>query len=241
MSTHEVLDNITHQDLKIITEHHPKYGDTHSYTTLVPFELTAAQVDYPIFLRKNSQSKQFELVALLGLQQQENLFLDENGWHAHYIPLSIQRRPFLIGFQTQDGSEHAVVHIDRANPRISKEKGEAIFMPHGGQSGFLQDITSILHTLHDGNIETQSLCKAITDLDLIESVSLSVTLNNGEKVAIEELFTIKEENLAKLSGEQLDGLHKQGFLQHIYMLLASVQNMIKLIERKNATLEQADS
>jgi hypothetical protein len=236
MSNHEILDNITHQDIKIITEQHPKYGDSHSYATLVPFELASAQVEYPIFFRKNSASNQFEMIALLGLEKQENLFLDDSGWHAHYLPLSIQKRPFLIGFQQQQGAEHPVVHIDMDSPRINKDFGESIFMQHGGQSGYLQEISAILNTLHEGHQQIQAFTAKLQALSLLEPVNLSISLKSGEKLEIEQLFTVHEENLTALQTSEISQLHQQGWLKSIYMIIASVGNLTKLIERKNAKL-----
>ena len=46
---------------------------------------------------------------MFGVEEGENLFLDEKGWNASYIPLNIMRQPFLIGFQekTQEGKTEA--------------------------------------------------------------------------------------------------------------------------------------
>lgn len=237
MPNHQALDNITHKDVKILTEQHPRFGDVHSYATLVPSEIESAQVDYPIVFRKNSQSGKLETIVLLGLEQEENLFLDDDGWHAHYIPLSIQRRPFMIGFQLQDGVENPVVHIDMDSPRINTDEGESIFMPHGGQSGFLQDISSVLNALHEGHQALSVFVKVLTDLELIEAVDLSITLNNGEKISVEDLFTIHQEKLEALSGDALHKLNQQGFLKSIYMMIASLGNLSKVIELKNSRLD----
>lgn len=236
MSNHQVLDNITHQDVKILTQHHPKFGDVHSYASVVPVELEFAQADYPIVFRKN-HSGSFEAIVLLGLEQEENLFLDDNGWDAHYVPLSIQRRPFMIGFQMQDGVEQPVVHIDMDSPRISQDNGESIFMPHGGQSGYLQEVSGVLKALHDGHNELTTFVNALNEMQLIEKVDISVTLNNGEKMVVDDLFTIHQENLAALDVDSLGKLHHQGFLKYAYMMIASLSNLTKLIERKNKSLQ----
>lgn len=236
MTNHQVLDNITHQDIKIITQQHPDFGDNNSYSGLVLSELIAAQAEYPIFLRKSEQGKQAELVALLGLDAQENLFLSEGGWDAHYLPLSIKRRPFLIGFQNQDGIESPVVHIDMDNPRVNTDKGESVFMPHGGQSGYLQEVSAILKALHEGHAQTQAFIQALEEFKLIEPVDLKIELHNQQTIEIQSLLTVNEERLATLDGEQLHSLHTKGYLKHIYMILASLSNLTRLIERKNTLL-----
>ena len=46
-------------------------------------------------------------------------------------------------------------------------------------------------------------------------------------------YTIHEENLAKLGAEALGSLHARGYLQPIYMVIASMSKLRDLIERKN--------
>lgn len=237
MANHQVLDNVTHQDLKIIIDQHPDYGDVQSYATLVPSELSAAQTDYPIFFRRNSAVKTLEIIALLGLGDTENLFLDSRGWHAHYVPLSIQRKPFLIGLVSNNGVEEPQIHIDMDSPRVNKELGESVFLTHGGQSEFLQSIASILNALHQGHLKAQAFIEILQSLGLIENVNLSVKLNDGDTLELSELLTVNEDALAKLPAEKLYQLHERGFLKLVYMMIASINNMTKLIELKNKQIE----
>lgn len=239
MANHQVLDNVTHQDLKIITDQHPDYGDVQSYATLVPSELSAAQTDYPIFFRRSAATNSLEIIAMLGLDEAENLFLDNHGWHAYYMPLSIQRKPFLIGLGSNNGIDEPQIHIDMDSPRVSKDLGESVFLTHGGQSEFLQSIASILKALHEGHQTSKAFVTALQSCGLIENVSLSVKLNSGDTLELSELLTINEDALATLAPEKLQMLHEKGFLKLAYMMIASINNMTKLIELKNQQLETA--
>lgn len=240
MANHQLLDNITHKDIRVITAQHPKFGDTHSYTRIVLSELKAAQSNYPLLFKKEAETGQFEIMAMFGLAEQENLFLDDNGWHAHYLPLTIQRRPFLIGFQSSDDpaspGDKPVVHIDMDSPRISSTEGEAIFLPQGGQSPYLQHISSVLKAIHEGHQQTQHFVEALQAMALIEAVDLKVQLKDDSKIELTGLYTIQEDNLRTLSVEQVAELHRRGYMEAVYMMVASLQNMTKVIELKNARL-----
>lgn len=237
MPNHQLLDNITHKNIKVIRDHHPKYGDTANYTTLLNYELRQCQKHYPIFFHKNTHSGQFETIALFGFEKDENLYLDENGWHAQYIPLTVQRRPFLIGFQhdTNDGvvNNEPVVHIDMDSARVNTHQGEPIFMPSGGHSPFLEQISSILSTINTGHAHHQAFIQALLKLDLIESVSINITLDNQTTIDLPFLYTIYEEKLSQLNAHDLHSLHRKSYLQDIYMIMASTSNMSDLIEKKN--------
>jgi len=242
MPKHQLLDNVSHKDLRIITEHRPEYGDTASYTAVFISELRDVQGHYPVFFRKNSETAQFEAIALFGFAEQENLYLDDMGWHASYIPLTIQRRPFLIGTQNvnADGivTQQTVVHVDMNSPRISSSEGEgeAVFLPQGGQSPFLQGISSVLKTIDEGHQQTRAFIDVLLANDLIEAVNIKVQLDNGSQNELGGLYTLNEEKVAGLSGDTLMSLHQQGCVQHIHMILASMSNMTALIEKKNKQL-----
>lgn len=238
MANNQPLNNMQHQDVHIITEFHPKYGDNESYAHVVLSELAHAQADYPIFLRQNGENGPLELIAVLGLAEAENLFLDDSGWDAHYIPLSVQRRPFLIGVQQDENNPQgrAVVHIDLASPRVSDSEGQRIFLPEGGNTEFLQQISAALNTLHMGMAATADFVATLNEMQLIDSVSLRADLKDGQKVELGGLFTIHEQNLANLSAENLAKLHQKQYLRAAYMMIASVSNISKLIKRKNERL-----
>lgn len=240
MPNHQLLDNLTHKDLRIITQHKPEYGDTASYTNVFVDELRDVQGQYPIFFRKNSDTAQFEVIALFGFAEQENLYLDNNGWHAGYIPLTIRRRPFLIGYQNvnTDGmvTQQPVVHVDMDSPRVSSTEGEVVFLEQGGQSPYLQEMSSVLKAIDEGHRQTKAFIDILLENDLIESVSIKVQLNNGSHNELGGLYTLNEEKIAELSGDRLTSLHQQGYLQNMHMVLASMSNMTALIEKKNQQL-----
>lgn len=240
MPDHQQLDNITHKDLRIIISHHPDYGDNVSYTNVFVSEFRTVQAHYPIFLRKHTDSSQFEAVSLFGFAEQENLFLDAQGWHADYIPLTIRRRPFLIGFQNvQDQGmlkKEPVVHVDMDSPRVSNIEGEPVFLSQGGQSPLLQEVSSILKEIHLGHEQTNSFINTLLEHDLVESISVKVTLNDGKSHELTNLYSVNEEKVNALEGKLLQEFHTKGYVFLIHMMLASMANLTTLINKKNQLL-----
>ncbi|MBE1299084.1 MAG: SapC family protein [Alteromonadaceae bacterium] len=240
MANHQMLDNVTHKDVRIITDQHPDLGDTGSYATTFINEFRDVQNQYPIFFRKNTETAKFEAIALFGFAESENLYLDDQGWHASYIPLSVQRRPFLIGFKDVDNQgvveQEAVVHIDMDSPRINTERGELVFLPQGGQSEYLQSVSNILGHIHEGHQMTDVFIDTMLELELIESVNIKVTLDDGSEHELNSLYTLHEEKVQALDAEVVAQLHQKGYLQHMYMQMASLANMPALIRRKNQVM-----
>ena len=240
MAKNELVNNIDHKALKVITERSAECGDNLWYSLTFPTEFRSVQAYYPIFFQKDGNTGQFYSVALFGFKEQENLFLSDNKWDAAYIPLSVARQPFLIGSQkvTEDGEEkqQRVLHIDMDHPRVNQEKGEPLFLEFGGNSPFLDHAANMMEAIHHGVNDSKDFTALLIEHELLESFTLDVELNDGSKHQMIGFYTINEDKLAKLSAEKLEMLHNKGYLQAIYMSIASQNNIRSLLNKKNKQL-----
>jgi hypothetical protein len=225
MQNPELLDNITHKDLRIITRRGAEWGDAQMSCIATPDEFRRLQVHYPIVFQKNSNG-QMQPLALLGLQEGQNLFLEPEGWTVPYVPLAMQREPFMIGVNEDD----LRVLVDMASPRISQgPEGEAVFLPQGGSTEFLEHATSVLKTLHEGLQATPAFIEALVAHNLLEPFVLDVERPDGSHGRLVGLHTIHEERLAALDEKTVGLLHQADYLLPIYMAIASMSNLHNLI------------
>jgi hypothetical protein len=242
MANHVLLDNITHKDLRIRMQHGANFGDNVGVVPTFPTEFADVQREYPIFFRRDSKGEYYA-VALLGFSPDENLYLEGDRWDARYVPGIVARGPFLIGFQdVQEGGEarsKAVVHIDMDNPRVNESEGERVFLDQGGYSPYLQRVMRVLDGLSDGHMMSKAMFEAWIAADLIAPVELEVKITGSEPVKLAGFFTIEREKLAALDSAKLHQLHRTGFLQGAYLVLASHFNLNKLIERKVKKVQAA--
>jgi hypothetical protein len=229
MSKHVLLNNVDHKDLRIVTTRSAEYGDNVMLAATFPAEFRNLQAHYPIVFRKNAQG-QFEPVTLLGFKEGQNLFLTEQGWDATYIPMTLERLPFLIGFSHD---RQPMMHIDLDHPRVSRTQGEPIFREFGGNTEFLERMNSLLLAIHNGLAASESFIGALLQHDLLESFVLDIQLNDGSQNRLAGFYTIKEERLLDLNGAALERLNRAGHLQAIYMAIASLSHFRALIERVN--------
>lgn len=237
MANAVLLNNVEHRDLRVVTEHSTEYGDSHWYALTFPLEFRALQGQYPIFFQKDANTGAFFPLALLGFQPGENLYLGDTGWNSSYIPLAIRREPFMIGRQefVEDGvrKTRRVIHIDLDSPRVNREQGEPLFLEYGGNSAYLDGVADVLEAIHQGIEQNEKFVRALQVHGLLESFTLDVTLNNGEANQLKGFYTIDEERLRALNSEDLNELHQAGFLEAIYMVLASQSQIRRLLDEKN--------
>ena len=239
MANHVLLDNINHKDLKIITKRSADLGDSIPSLVTFPFEYRDIQTNFPICFCKDSETGKFYTAALFGFEENENLFLDGDSWDAAYTPLMLERQPFFIGNQrTQSGEKQRLIYIDADSPRVNSDEGEAVFLEQGGQSEYLQRISSILDAIHQGQQQSKEFIELMLKYDLIESFTLKVELDDGTKTQLQGFYTINEDKLNDLDGSKLAELNTNGYLQPIYMALASYSCVTGLIERKNTKLQK---
>ena len=246
MSNYNILHNDVHKDLRVNTGRSAQLGDNIMYSMTFPMEFRDIQSCYPIFFCKDPESGHLYPAALLGFEQDQNLFLNDSGWDATYIPLMVRRHPFLIGFQADpdgaEGTTKPVVSIDSDSPRLieassdDSQEGEALFKQDGTPSDFLQTSIGTLESIHRGLEHNKGFIAALLEHELLESFSLEITLNDGSNNQLMGFYTIAEEKLQSLDGETLAKFNAQGYLQSIYMAIASFARLRPMIDKKNAQL-----
>jgi hypothetical protein len=236
MARTAVLDNVAHKDLKIRTGYSAELGDSINSVPVFPTEFVHVQREYPILFRKDPNG-QFHSFAMLGLDKDENLFLEGNRWNARYVPAVQQRGPFMIGFRKNElGGEvvrEPVIHIDLDHPRVSETEGEPLFLRHGGNSPYLERANRMLQIIYRGTAAAAPMFAAFEEAGLLEAMEIEVALDDRVKYQVPGFVTISEQRLAKLEGAQLERLNKPGFLHFAMFALASLGNINWLIELKN--------
>ena len=224
-----------HQDFMINLEARKEFGDHVNRAVLLTSEFGAAQKEYPILIHKNSASGPLEAHAILGLEKDENLFIDGTAWISHYMPAVFARGPFSLGYtKNSQGEKNADVRImiDENNARIGKG-GEAIFSELGGDTLYLEKIKRVLQVIDMGLNFDPTFYKQMIELDLLEQVKISIRLSSEVEYTFSDYYTINQQNFRELDPEALHHLHVTGALGPIFYLMSSLDNFQALIDLKN--------
>jgi hypothetical protein len=242
MPNFEILNVESHLSTRVNTNYSKENGYAVSNAPTFPTEFANVQPEYPILFRKDYETGEFNSFVMLGFQADENLFLSEHGWRSEYVPASLARGPFLIGFQNQTSQgksdKEPVINIDMADPRVSDNDGEKLFNQSGSLSSYSENIKRMLSGIHLGIEYSKQMFELFLQHDLLESVTIDAEFNNGEKAKIEGCYTIHEERLKTLDGATLELLNRAGYLQAAYLVIASLSNIKKLISMKNQQIAQ---
>lgn len=228
MSTFAVLDHIDHANLKVKVQYGEAYGDSVNQALVFPTEFQALQREYPIFFRQ-SEDQKFYAVVILGLDKDENLFLESGRWNARYVPAVQMRGPFALEIRKQE--EDPLIRINMDDARVGEE-GESIFLPHGGYSPYFEDMLQVLRRLHVGANAANEFFSHLQAFNLIEPVTVQANFSETMQYTVPDVFTISRTRMESLTADELHKLNQLGLLEHCFAVLSSAGNMSRVIDMK---------
>jgi SapC len=238
----EQLNNVDHGDLRVVTGHQAAFGDAVNQTVIFPTEYVHVQREYMILIQKLGDGEgEFQSVALLGLDRDENLYLGSEGWNARYIPAMHQRGPFMIGMHEVEVNgrleREPMIHVDLDHPRIGTN-GQAVFLSQGGNSPYLNQIMGVLQTIHEGVAMMSPMFAAFNGFGLLENTAIEISISDTEHYKLDDYYVISSARFAALDGDALHQLNEHGYLEAAVAIMGSIGNAQHLIALKNRRLHQ---
>ena len=224
------LNKVTHKDVKIA----PLGGD-YSFAAqtnsviMAGLEFAEAAKEYPVVFAKAANDKVLP-VALLGLRNSENLFVDADGkWDGRYIPAFVRRYPFVLAQLPE--SKDLTVCIDQGYAGYNAEDGKSLFDENGESTPLLQRAIDFLSDYQRQYRRTEAFIQRLVDNDLLMSLSAKVNMTGGQQFALTGFMVIDEKKLLKLEDEAALKLFRAGELAWVYSHLLSLSNLSRLVDR----------
>lgn len=168
-------------------------------------------------------------VAILGLREGENLFVDEQGaWReGAYVPIYVRRYPFILRQEEEDLVALCI------------NEGADVLIPAGGAPLFVRDQPTDLleqamqfcRSAQAAELATKPFVAALRDLDLLDGRTAVIDLPGGQKETLSGFLTIDEARLRALSDEHFLELRRRGWLNAIFSQIQSTLNWNRLADR----------
>lgn len=211
-------------------------GKDYSFTAainslpLMTVEFTMAASEYVIIFTGNQEDEAIMPAIILGLRNQENLYLKKTGeWKAKYIPAFIRRYPFVFSKNNQDNS--FTLCIDENYSGCNQEgRGRRLFDSQGKKTEYLDHVLNFLKDYQTQFQRTQIFAQKLKQLDLLEPMQASVSKQSGEKIFVQGFMAISRHKLKALTGRQLSELTQLDELELIYLHLQSMRNFSSMAE-----------
>ena len=235
------LNRTAHKDLRIKGLQNLKFAHSvHSVPlTCTEFPITAR--DIPILFAGPDMASAGPM-ALLGLRQSENLFLDNDGQWAQgvYIPAFVRRYPFVLA-EKPVGTEgdDFTVFLDEAYEGFNDNEGERLFKEDGSESDVLKNAVSFLGEFQQHVARTRQFMEDLRKHDLLEPRNVRLE-RNGNVLNLNGLYVVNEEKLRKIDAETAHRFLNDGTMGWIYGHLLSLQNIDRVGQRL-ALREEAEA
>ncbi len=205
-----------------------------AYVTMHEFARAAAT--YPVVFVEDKSRDTFRPVALLGLQEGENLFIAADGkWEASYVPAIVRRHPFMLADSGVEGQ--FTICVDEGSELLSDTEGRAMFDDQGQPTQVIENVKRYLSELQQMDALTRAFTQAMTELNMLTPLSLRVRESADRVKNIGGCWVINEERLNGLSDERFLALRAKHYLPAIYAQLISlgqIERLTALKEKRSA-------
>jgi hypothetical protein len=228
------LNRSAHKDLRLKPVPSLKFAANVHSVPLTGVEFPAAARDVPI-LFAGADMKDAGPMALLGLRQNENLFVDADGqWAPNtYVPAFIRRYPFILAEKPegQEGDDFTVF-LDEAYEGFNTEQGERLFKDDGADTEMLTNAVNFLGEFQQHVARTHWFMDQLRKYDLLEPRNIRLE-KDGKTINLNGLFVVSEEKLRQLDEKVAHEFLKEGVLGWIYAHLLSLANIDRVSLRLN--------
>lgn len=198
-------------------------------------EFTVAGHDYPLIFVSGDQGKTAVAMAVVGLEQQQNLFVTANhSWQAdHYVPAYVRRYPYCMTRVNVGGAEQAerIVCVEK---QALSDQGTALHDAKGDALPAWENVRKFLFEFETDLARTEAMCRTIIELGLLEPFTLQAKPNQGEPLSLTGMYRVQEQKLPDLAPDKLKELVQNGILPRLYAHLMSMSNFARLLTRRDA-------
>lgn len=209
----------------------PELGRTHAVPLTVD-EFALVQRNFPIVFSVGGQPVP---IALMGLNEGVNVFLDDNGRSNDpnlYIPAYLRRYPFLLAKLRPDTDELSLCFDPTSGAVGDFAEGEHLF--DGDQpSAATKAILEFCEQFEAAGLRTTAFIDDLVKSDLLMDGEVAIQPEGFEQPFVYRGFRmIDEEKVRNLRGDELRKMNQNGMLPLIYAHLFSLSQMRDVFARQ---------
>lgn len=218
-----------HKDLRVKPQLATEILADRHLAPLMLQEFSTAAAFYPIFFLKTSETaEEYSAVAVFGLKEGQNLFLQDGKWTGEYMPANLRSYPFTL---MQAENDQLILCINEQADNVSRSEGNALFNDEGKPTEFLEGINKFFGDFIDANNVSRNVTAQLVELGLMKQEGLTYRDSTGTERRVQGFYVIDREKFDQLNDEQFISLRKLGVLPAIYAHFSSLERISRLIER----------
>lgn len=160
-------------------------------------------------------------VALLGVRDNENLFVDGSGqWlDDAYIPAYIRRYPFI--FSEIAGTDQLTLCVDMNDKVIDENSDQKFFDAEGKPTLLSQNALEFCKSYHAAAQQTLGFSKALAQSGLLVERQAEINIGGGKRLNFSGFRIVDEQKLAEMPEKDFLEWRRNGWLPFLYAHLFS--------------------
>jgi hypothetical protein len=227
----EPLSSSVHGNFKTRPAEKAPYLATIHAVPITIDEFVTAQRHYPIVFSSGDSPVP---LALMGLNEGVNVFLDDDGklLGETYVPAYLRRYPFMLARVRPDADELSLCFDPQSDLVGDYEDGIALF-DNGQPSEATQQILKFCEEFEISAQRTGAFVKELQDAKLLIDGEASVQPGDSEQPFVYRGFQmVAEEQLRELRGDELRKMNQNGMLPLIMAHLFSLSLVPQIFQKQ---------
>jgi SapC protein len=225
------LSSSLHGNLKLNPSASAPYFATANAIPLTIDEFVAAQRFFPIVFSGGDIPVP---LALLGLNEGVNVFVDEEGvpHNPFYVPAYVRRYPYLLA-RLDEKAEELSLCFDPDSGLVSETGEGAALFEDDKPSEALNAILKFCEDFEIAAQRTSAFVKELVDMDLLIDGEVTIQPDGAEQPFVYRGFRMVDENkLREMNGDQLRKINQNGILALIMAHMFSLSSIRDLFARQ---------
>jgi SapC len=210
---------------------HPFAAGVHAVPVTVD-EFVLVQRHYPIVFGQGDNSAP---LALMGLQEGENLFVDADGtWREGvYVPAYVRRYPFLLAKLTPDAKDLSLCFDEESGYFGANEEGK-LFAENGEASDLTKSILQFCEQFEMSIQRTRAFMAELREQDLLADGEASIQQGDTPAAVFRGFNMVGEDKIREMRGDKARKLVQSGAMGLIYAHFFSLSHMRELFAQRQA-------
>lgn len=199
-------------------------------------EIGPASRHYPVIFASADNGRSFGVVALVGLANNENLFLGPgNTWvDGVYQPAYLRRYPFCMATVTTAGQQQDERIVCVASEALDDANGQPLLDADGKNLPWWDSQRHLVLEYEADLIRTQQMCDLLAKLDVLRPFGAQAISKSGAITNLAGMYRVEESLLERLKADDLRMLIGKGIMSRLYAHMISLDNLGALLDRQPA-------